>query len=187
MRNFYGYFKPLFEFLSQHLSSISIEQIFLGIGSGISFFYRRQLILKVSENIGFMVVMKFCKDLIKVNKLRLVKAIFTDSKRLVFSELLILKSFFKEYIWFFPILLPLSFILGEMFDFILVDVIIPGHFAALDTAIPKELKAAVDIAAEHYSRSDSFETTPDVAKKNKYLFLLTTVVTFTLTAFYFSC
>lgn len=55
MRNFYGYFKPLFEFLSQHLSSISIEQIFLGIGSGISFFYRRQLILKVSENIGFMV------------------------------------------------------------------------------------------------------------------------------------
>ena len=59
MRNFYGYFKPLFEFLSQHLSSISIEQIFLniflGIGSGISYFYRRQLILKVSENIGFMV------------------------------------------------------------------------------------------------------------------------------------
>jgi hypothetical protein len=114
-----------------------------------------------------------------------------DSKKLVFSlvsnELMILKSFFNEFIWFLPIFLPLSFIVCSMFDFILVDVVIPGHFAVLDTAIPKELAAAVDIAAEEYSQTGNFETTPEGVKKNKYFFLLTTVVTFTLTAFYFSC
>ena len=48
------------------------------------------------------------------------------------NETIRLKSFFNEFIWFLPVFLPLSFIVCSMFDFILVDVVIPGHFAALD-------------------------------------------------------
>ena len=103
------------------------------------------------------------------------------------NETIRLKSFFNEFIWFLPVFLPLSFIVCSMFDFILVDVVIPGHFAALDTAIPKELAAVLEVNAEEYNQTGNFETTPEGVKKNKYIFLLTSVVTFTLSAFYFSC
>ena len=103
------------------------------------------------------------------------------------NETIRLKSFFNEFIWFLPVFLPLSFIVCSMFDFILVDVVIPGHFAALDMAIPKELAAVLEVNAEEYNQTGNFETTPEGVKKNKYIFLLTSVVTFTLTAFYFSC